>query len=84
MMTTATEAATVVYTYASQGMMREKTCASREEAIAEAVAAFKVGREWPTEIREGTVVVWQTRRSTIGIRDSLRDLASAYAVEWAY
>lgn len=83
-MSTETERAPVVYTYASQGMMREKTCASREEAISEAVAAFKVGREWPTEIREGKVVVWQTRRSTTGIRDSLRAIALAYSVEWGY
>ncbi|HTO03613.1 MAG TPA: hypothetical protein VL069_07925 [Opitutus sp.] len=83
-MSTETERAPVVYTYASQGMMREKTCASREEAISEAVAAFKVGREWPTEIREGKVVVWQTRRSTTGIRDSLRAIALAYSVDWGY
>lgn len=83
-MSTETERAPVVYTYASQGRMREKTCASREEAISEAVAAFKVGREWPTEIREGKVVVWQTRRSTTGIRDSLRAIALAYSVEWGY
>ena len=83
-MSTETERAPVVYTYASQGMMREKTCSSRREAISEAVAAFKVGREWPTEIREGTTVVWQTKRNTTGIRDSLRAIASAYSVEWGY
>lgn len=83
-MSTEIEATTVVYTYASQGMMREKTCSSREEAISEAVAAFKVGREWPTEIREGKVVVWETKRNTQEIRDSLRALAQAYAVEWGY
>ena len=83
-MNTDTEALPVIYTYASQGMMRQKTCSTREEAIAEAVAAFKDGREWPTEIREGKVVVWQTRRSTTGIRDSLRAIALAYSVDWGY
>ena len=79
-----TETAPVIYTYATQGMIREKTCSSRQEAISEAVAAFKVGREWPTEIREGKVVVWATKRNTVGIRDSLRTLAQTYAVEWGY
>ena len=83
-MNTDTETLPVIYTYASHGMMREKTCSSREEAIAEAVTAFKFGREWPTEIREGNVVVWQTRRNTSGIRDSLQALAVTYAVEWCY
>jgi hypothetical protein len=78
------EVAPVIYTYASQGMIREKTCASRREAISEAVAAFKVGRDWPTEIREGNVVIWETKRSTINIRDSLRALALAHGVEWRY
>ena len=83
-MNTDTEALPIIYTYASQGMMRQKTCSTREEAVAEAVAAFKHGREWPTEIREGKVVVWQTRRNTSGIRDSLQALAVSYAVEWGY
>jgi hypothetical protein len=78
------EVAPVVYTYASEGMMREKTCSSRKEAIADAVAAFKIGRDWPTEIREGTVVIWETKRSTAAIRDSLRALALAHAIEWRY